>query len=176
MILERLVFVDQSHAHTRMTRPYGRAPRGARVVDAVPQRHWESTTMLAALRHDGRTATMVDEGGTDVTAMQTFIDWQLAPLLRPGDIVVLDNLATHKSAAVVTAIEACGAQLRWLPPYSPDLNPIEKMWSKIKAFLKKAAARTKDALIDAIAQPLKSVTPEDVDHWFAHCGYRNTQT
>lgn len=172
----RFVFLDQSQARTNMARRYGRSRRGERVVDHVAQRHWSSTTMLSALRRDGNTPTMVYEGGTDAMAMRTFIDWQLAETLGPGDIVALDNLAAHKTSEVVEAIEATGAEVWFLPPYSPDLSPIELMWSKVKSSLRKTAARTKDALSQAIGQALRTVDAADAAGWFAHCGYRNSET
>lgn len=159
-----------------MTRLYGRSRRGERVVDHVPQRNWTATTMLSALRLDGSTPSMVYEGGTDAAAMQTFIEWQLAETLGPGDIVVLDNLAAHKTSEVIETIRATGAEVWFLPPYSPDFNPIEQMWSKVKSFLRTAAARTEEALLQAIGHALRWVTSSDAAGWFAHCGYRNTQT
>lgn len=159
-----------------MTRLYGRAPQGERVVGRVAHKYWESTTMLSAVRSDGTTATMVYEGGTDVVAMQTFVDWQLVRFVRPGDIVVMDNLASHKSPGLAQALQQVGAEVWFLPPYSPDLNPIEKMWSKVKAFLRKAAARTKETLIEAIGAALRTITASDAVGWYSHCGYQHTQT
>ena len=126
---DRFVFLDESHAKTTMTRRYGRAPRGERVVDHVPAGKYHSTTMLGALRHDGTIAAMVYEGGTDVSVMQAFAEGELRRILRPRDIVVMDNLSAHKDAGVIAAIESAGAIVCFLPPYSPDLNPIETMWS-----------------------------------------------
>lgn len=172
----RLIFLDESHARTDLTRLYGRAARGERVVGYVPQRHWQATTMLGVLRHDGTTAVMTYEGGTDLAVMQTFIGWQLGPLVRPGDIVVMDRLAAHRSPTTVAAIEALGAEVWLLPPYSPDFNPIEKLWSKVKAFLRKTLGEAKETLDELIGQAFATITASDADHWFAHCGYRNTQT
>ena len=154
-----------------MTRRHGRAPRGERVVDHVPAGEYHSTTILGALRHDGTIAAMVYEGGTNVSVMQSFAEGQLQTILRPQDIVVMDNLAAHKDRGVTAAIEAAGARVCFLPPYSPDLNPIEKMWSKVKAILRTAKARTADALLDAIGVALRAVTFNDAEGWFAHCGY-----
>lgn len=172
----RLVFVDQSNARTDLTRMYGRAPRGERVVGYVPHRHWQATTMLGVLRHDGTRACATYEGGTDLAVMQTYIECQLRLLIHPGDIVVLDRLAAHKSPKVVAAIEALGAEVWLLPPYSPDLNPIEKLWSKVKAFLRKMLRQTEATLGDLITKAFETITPSDAENWFAHCGYRNTQT
>ena len=167
----QLVFIDESGAKTNMTRLYGRSFDGQRVVDAAPQGHWSTTTMISALRVNGRTADMVIEGATDGAAFLTYAQRFLAPLLHPGDIVVMDNLAPHKMTAVTKAIEATGAQVWFLPPYSPDFNPIEKMWSKIKAYLRKAKARTQEALWRAIGEALKTVTASDALGWFESCGY-----
>jgi len=167
----RLVFIDESGAKTNMTRLYGRCFGGQRVVDAAPHGHWCTTTMISALRFDGRTTDMVVEGATDGDVFRTYAERILAPTLRPGDRVVMDNLAPHKMPAVVAAIEATGAQVCFLPPYSPDLNPIEKMWSKIKAYLRKVEARTKEALWQAIGDALKTVTASDALGWFEACGY-----
>jgi transposase len=158
-----------------MTRTYGRAPRGERVVDHVPAGKYHSTTMLGALRHDGTVAAMVDEGGTDVAVMEAFAGGELQSILRPGDIVVMDNLSAHKDAGVIAAIESAGAIVCFLPPYSPDLNPIEKMWSKVKEILRSLKARTAEALLDAIGEALRAVTTTDAEGWFAHCGYGNTE-
>ena len=170
----RLVFLDESNAKTTMTRTYGRAPRGERVVDHVPAGKYHSTTMLGAVRLDGTVAAMVYEGGTDVAVMQTVAETELRRILRPGDIVVMDNLNAHKDPGVIAAIALAGASVWHLPPYSPDFNPIEPMWSKVKSILRSLKARTADALVDAIGVALRSVTAEDAHGWFAHCGYRNT--
>lgn len=158
-----------------MTRRHGRAPRGERVVDHVPAGSYHSTTILGALRHDGTIAAMVYEGGTTVPVMQAFAAGELQQILQPGDIVVMDNLSAHKDAEVVAAIEAAGAIAWFLPPYSPDFNPIEQMWSKVKEILRTAKARTAEALLDAIGMALRAVTISDAEAWFAHCGYGNTE-
>jgi transposase len=172
---ERFVFLDESHAKTTMTRRYGRAVRGERVVDYVPAGKYHSTTMLGALRRDATIAAMVYEGGTDVSVMRTFAEGELRRILRPGDIVVMDNLKAHKDVSVAAAIESAGAIACYLPPYSPDLNPIESMWSKVKEILRSLKARTAEALVDAIGVALRSVTTTDAEGWFAHCGYGNTE-
>ena len=169
--LSRLVFLDESGAKTNMTRLYGRSFDGKRIVDGVPHGHWCATTMISGLRLDGDTPTMVIEGPTDGDVFQAYVDHVLAPTLNSGDIVVMDNLSPHKMAGVRLAIESRGAQAWFLPPYSPDMNPIEKMWSKIKAFLRKAKARTKEALFEAIGEALKTVTKSDAIGWFSSCGY-----
>jgi transposase len=171
---ERLVFLDESNAKTTLTRRYGRAPRGERVVDHVPAGTYHATTVLGALRCDGTITAIVYEGGTTAEVMEAFAGGELQTILQPGDIVVMDNLSSHKDKRVVAAIEAAGAVACYLPPYSPDLNPIEKMWSKVKELLRGAEARTKGALLEAIAMALRAVTPSDAENWFAHCGYGNT--
>jgi transposase len=171
----RFVFLDESHAKTTMTRRYGRAPRGERVVDHVPAGKYHSTTMLGALRHDGTVAAMVYEGGTDVAVIEAFAGGERRRILRPRDIVVMDNLSAHKDAEVIAAIESAGAIVCFLPPYAPDLNPIEKMWSKVKEVLRSLKARTAEALLDAIGEALRAVTTTDAEGWFAHCGYGNTE-
>lgn len=169
--LGRLIFIDESGAKTNMTRLYGRAPRGQRVVDATPHGHWTTTTMISALRVDGSTADMVIESATDGATFLAYVQQVLGPTLKRGDLVIMDNLAAHKMAAVVKAIAATGAEAKFLPPYSPDLNPIEKMWSKIKAYLRKTKARTKEALWTAIGAALATVTASDARGWFTSCGY-----
>ena len=159
-----------------MTRLYGRALRGERVVEYVPDGRWESMTMLSALRYDGTTTAMVYEGGTDVPAMLAFVEDILFPTLYPGDIVAMDNLSSHRDVSVIAAIEAAGAEVWFLPRYSPDYNPIEHMWSKVKAFLRKVKARTGEMLIQVIANALQAVTATDAANWFADCGIRNTQS
>lgn len=170
--LRRLVFLDESGAKTNMTRLYGRCFDGQRVADATPHGHWCTTTMLSSIRLDGTTAAMVIEGATDAMVFQAYVTQVLIPTLRPGDIVVMDNLSPHKSAGIAEAIEAAGAEVWFLPPYSPDFNPIEKMWSKIKAFLRAVKARTYDALLQAIAAALRTISASDVIGWFESCGYR----
>lgn len=159
-----------------MTRLYGRAPRGERVVDYVPDGRWESVTMLSTIRYDGTAVALVYEGGTDALAMQTFVEGQLVSSLEPGDILVMDNLSSHHNADVIAAVEATGADVWFLPRYSPDYNPIEEMWSKVKAYLKKVKARTKKALIRAIGDALRTVTHQDAVGWFGDSGYPYIQS
>jgi transposase len=172
---DRFVFLDESNAKTTMTRAYGRAPRGERVVDHVPAGKYHSTTMMGAVRRDGTVAAMVYQGGTDVAAMEAFAEGDLRGIVRTGDIVVMDNLSSHKDAGVIAAIERAGASVWHLPPYSPDFNPIEEMWSKVKGILRSLAARTAETLLEAIGVALRAVTATDAENWFAHCGYRNTE-
>ncbi len=173
---ERLVFYDESGAKTNMTRLYGRQLNGDRLVDAVPNGHWSTTSMLSCLRLDGSTAAMSLDGATDRVAFETYVERVLVQTLRPGDIVVMDNLAPHKSPWAAALIRSAGAELRFLPPYSPDFNPIEKMWSKVKAHLRKAKARSRTALDRALGRALRSVTAEDAKGWFTSCGYGYTQS
>lgn len=167
----RFLFIDESGAKTNMTRLYGRAPRGTRVYDRVPSGRWETTTMIAAVGRNGTQAPWVIDGPMDGAAFTVWAREVLAPTLSPSDIVVMDNLSVHKNAAARRAIEAAGAVIWFLPPYSPDLNPIEKMWSKIKASLRKTKARDPDALYQAIGQAMATVRHQDIVNWFASCGY-----
>lgn len=167
----RLVFVDETGASTKMARLYGRAKRGERCVGAVPHGHWKTTTFVGGLRLSGITAPMTLDGAMDGPAFLAWVEQMLVPTLRKGDIVIMDNLPAHKPAAVRAAIEGCGAELRLLPPYSPDLNPIEMAWAKLKALLKKAAARTIEALWAAIAEAIAAITGEDCRGFFTAAGY-----
>jgi transposase len=154
-----------------MTRLRGRAPHGRRLLAKAPHGHWRTTTMISSVRLDGSTSCMTIDGATDTAVFQAYVRAVLVPSLRPGDIVVMDNLGPHKNEQTVALIVQAGATVRFLPAYSPDLNPIEMMWSKVKALLRAAEARTADQLQHAIAQALKRVTPNDAAHWFAACGY-----
>lgn len=154
-----------------MTRLYGRAPRGQRVVGSVPKNYGANVTMLAALSATGVEAVMTVEGATDGEVFRAYVEQVLVPTLSEGDIVVLDNLGAHKVAGICEAVERKGARLIYLPPYSPDLNPIEQCWSKIKSFLRGAQARTREALEEAIQQALTTITESDARAWFKHCGY-----
>jgi transposase len=171
----RFVFYDESGAKTNMTRLYGRTLDGGRLVDAVPHGHWSTTSLLSSFRLDGSTAAMTLPGATDRLAFDAYVEHVLVPSLRRGDIVVLDNLAPHKSPRAAEQIRQAGAELWFLPPYSPDLNPIEKMWSKVKAHLRRLKARTAQTLDRAVATALRTITPADAQGWFRHCGYRYTQ-
>jgi len=154
-----------------MTRRCGRAQRGRRVHARAPAGHWQTTTMLSSIRLDGSTACMTIEGATDTEVFQTYVREVLCPTLRPGDLVVMDNLSPHKHDPTLQLIGQAGATVRFLPAYSPDLNPIEKMWSKVKQFLRGAEARTWEELQVAIAAALASVTAQDAINWFASCAY-----
>src|SRR3954469_24900005 len=169
--IDRLVFIDETGASTKMARLYGRAPRGKRCVAPIPHGHWQTTTFVGALRATGMTAPMVLDGAMDGAAFETYVKEILAPTLSPGDIVVMDNLPAHKRAQIRTAIEITGARLMYLPPYSPDLNPIEMAFAKLKAALRKAAARSVEALWTAIADALTTFTPRDCVNFFAAAGY-----
>ena len=169
--LRRLKFVDESGVNISMTRLYGRAPRGERVFDSAPQNYGENVTMLGALSATGLCALMTVNGATDGEVFAAFVREVLAPTLRAGDIVVLDNLGAHRSAAAREAVEARGARLQFLPPYSPDMNPIERCWSKVKTALRAAKARTREALERAIKQAIATVSESDARAWFKHCGY-----
>jgi transposase len=171
---DRFVFLDETGLNTAMTRLYGRAPRGQRLVESVPEARWETTTLLSAIRRDGVAASLEFRGATDEMAFRTYLDEVLVPCLRPGDIVVLDNLAAHRVGAVARTLRKAGAGVWYLPPYSPDLNPIEKVWAKVKAHVRKAKARTTEALWEAIAQALQTVTAQDCQACFASCGYHAT--
>jgi len=166
-----LVFLDESGAKTNLTRQRGRAQRGARVYASAPAGHWQTTTMLSSIRWDGSTACMAIEGATDTEVFRAYVREVLCPTLRAGHIVVMDNLSPHKNDRTLALIEQVGAAVRFLPDYSPDLNPIEKMWSKVKQFLRSAEARTREELVAAIATALASVTLQDAVNWFASRGY-----
>lgn len=154
-----------------MTRLRGRALRGKRLHAQAPAGHWRTTTMISSIRCDGSTACMILEAATDTEVFRTYVEKVLVPTLRPGDIVVMDNLAPHKSPQTLALIEQAGAEALFLPAYSPDLNPIEKMWSKVKNRLRSLQARTAAELQSAIATALAEVTAKDAAAWFASCGY-----
>jgi transposase len=168
---EHLVFVDESGTNLAMTPRTGRAPRGERVVGSVPRNHGPNTTLIAAMSPAGITAAMTLEGAMDRRAFEVFVEHILVPSLQPGQIVVWDNLSVHKSARAQQRIEAAGCQVRFLPPYSPDFAPIELAFSKLKTYLRRVGARTRDALDAAITAGLGTLTTVDARHWFTHCGY-----
>jgi len=157
-----------------MARGYGRAPRGQRCVAAVPQGHWQTTTFVGALRQRELVAPMVADGPMDGEMFRAYVDRFLVPVLRPGDIVILDNLSSHKVRGIRDAIRAAGAHLLYLPPYSPDLNPIEMFFAKLKTLLRKAAARSVHALWNEIGALLATVSQEECANYLASCGYVNT--
>ena len=154
-----------------MTRLHGRAMKGERAHDCAPHGHWCVRTMISSIRADGSTACMSIDAATDADVFIAYVTQVLVPSLREGDIVILDNLSAHKSAAVEEAIRSAGARVEYLPAYSPDLNPIEKMWSKIKAFLRAVKARTSRSLNAAIRKAFRRITSDDAISWFASCGY-----
>jgi len=174
MAVEKLVFIDETWTSTSMTRRYGRAPRGKRCLDSAPHGHWETTTFVGALRRNRLTAPMVTDGPMDGEMFLAYVRQFLCPTLQPGDTVILDNLSSHKVAGVEQAIIATGAGVRFLPPYSPDLNPIEKFFSKLKARLRQAAKRDIEALWKEIGELLNSVSPGECTNFFASCGYVST--
>lgn len=167
---EKLIFLDESGVTTQMTRAYARASGGRRVHEATPAGHWKILTILSALSLGGLLATMTIEQATDGDIFLAYLEQVLGPKLRPGDVVVMDNLSAHKVAGVEQLIQAAGAELLYLPPYSPDLNPIEKAWAKLKQLLRSAKARTAEALDQAIAELLPQITPENAQAWFRHSG------
>ena len=168
----RRVYIDETGATTGMTRLRGRAPPGERVVEAVPQGCWQMTTLVGALRRDGPTAALAFDGATDAAAFESFVSQTLCPTLRRGDLVVMDRLGAHRGPVIRQLIEATGAGLLYLPPYSPDLNPIEEMWSKVKQHLRSVAPRTHDDLITAMGDALRCVTASDARGYFGHVGCR----
>jgi transposase len=167
----RFVFLDETGTATNMTRRYGRSLAGRRLVATVPHGHWHTTTFVAGLRQGGGVAPLVLDGPLTGPAFRAYVEQFLAPALAPGDVVVLDNLAAHKVAGVRQAIAAAGASLLYLPPYSPDLNPIEQLFAKLKALLRKAAARTKDELWSTIGRLLAALPPSECATYLNHCGY-----
>ena len=167
----RLVFIDETGASTKMARLTGRAPRGQRCRASVPHGHWKTTTFTAGLRRSGLMAPMVLDGPMDGAAFLAYVEQVLVKELKPGDIVVMDNLPAHKVTGVRQALESVGAHLLYLPPYSPDFNPIEMAFSKLKAILRKAAARTIDDLWNAIAHAISTFTHNECENYFAAAGY-----
>jgi transposase len=168
---ERLVFVDETGVKTDLTRLRGWAAGGERLVEAVPGGHWRTATLVQAIALDGTRAAMVLDGPMDSLCFAGFCESFLAPALQPGDLVVLDNLSSHKSAAAVAAVERVGAQMVYLPPYSPDLNPIENVFSKIKQLLRGLCPRTWRQIIHAARRALLRLSPSDIYNAFVHCGY-----
>lgn len=167
----RLVFVDESGASTQMTRRHGRSLVGQRLVCPVPQGHYQTTTMIAGVRLKGTQAPWLFEGAVDGELFLAWVKQGLVPVLQPGDVVILDNLSTHKVAGVQAAIEAAGARLEYLPPYSPDFNPIENMWSKVKHGIKSRDPRSARQLQKAAAAAFDTITPEDCRGFFLNAGY-----
>jgi transposase len=170
----RLIFIDETWASTKMARSHGRATRGQRLRMSVPHGHWKTTTFVAGLRLSGMVAPMVLDGPINRAAFEAYVQQILVPELKPGDIVIVDNLGSHKGKVVRDAIRAAGARLLFLPPYSPDFNPIEKAFSKLKALLRKAAERTVEGLWTAIGRFLDAFTPQECANFFAAAGYDAT--
>lgn len=170
---ERFVFLDESGAKTNMTRLYGRAPAGERCVDRTPHGHWQTMTMLSAICADGviEPATMVIDGPVNGLTFLGYVQQCLVPALKPGQVVVMDNLSSHKLVGVREAIETASCDLWYLPPYSPDLNPIEKLWSKVKAWLRRVSARTFSAVSCAVGDALRAVDIDECSSYFRSCGY-----
>jgi transposase len=171
---EELVFVDESGIATNLVRLYGRAPKGERVPGQAPYGRWERLTILGGLSREGLIACMSVDGATDTDVVLAFTEHVLLPALKPGQVVILDNLSPHRALRLREVIETAGCRLLFLPPYSPDLNPIEQAWSKLKTLLRGLGARTKDALETALATVLDALTAADAQGWFAHCGYASS--
>ena len=167
----KLVFLDETSANTKMTRIHGRCPRGQRLVCKTPWGHWQTTTFICGLRHDRIVAPWALDGPMNGEAFLTYIRQVLAPTLSKGDVVIADNLSSHKVQGVREAIEAGGARLLYLPPYSPDLNPIEMAFAKLKTLLRKAGERTWDAICNRIGEILQKFTPNECQNYFTHAGY-----
>jgi transposase len=171
MDAERFVFLDETAATTAMTRLRGWGARGERLVDTAPRGHWKTTTFVAGLRGTGLVAPLVLSGPMTGAWFRAYVEQVLAPALQPGDVVVMDNLAAHKVTGVQDAIQAVGASVLYLPPYSPDLNPIEQFFAKLKSGLRAAAARTKEALWATIGTLLEEITPDECANYLVNCGY-----
>jgi transposase len=167
----RFIFVDESAVNTAMTRRYGRAPRGERAHDSAPRNYGTHTSVIGAMGLRGLVAALTVEGAVDTEVFNAYVGRVLGPRLRRGDVVVLDNLSAHRASRIEEAAAERGAQVLWLPPYSPDYSPIEQCWSKIKTYLRGAKARTRDQLEGALAAALGLVTKADIRGWFKHCGY-----
>ena len=167
----RFIFVDETAVTTAMTRHYGRAPTGERAHDSVPRNYGAHTSVIGAMGLRGLLATLTVEGAVDTLCFDAYAERVLAPRLRRGDVVVLDNLTAHRASRIEEVAESRGAQVLWLAPYSPDFSPIEQCWSKIKAYLRGVKARTADELNHALAQAIGLVTKADIRGWFKHCGY-----
>lgn len=165
------MFLDETWASTNMTRRHGRCARGLRLIAPVPHGHWKTTTLIAGLRTTGITAPCVIDGPINGVIFRAYVEQMLAPTLEPGDIVVMDNLGSHRVAGVQEAVQACGAQLLYLPPYSPDLNPIEQAFAKLRALLRKAGERTRDGLWKTIGRIMDLYLPAECRNLFRNAGY-----
>jgi transposase len=171
-----LKVIDEAGINTAMTRLYGRAAPGARVVDSVPRNYGEQTSVISAIGLDGISATMTVEGAVDTLVFNKYVEEVLRPCLQAGDILILDNLGAHKASVIEEVAGECGGRVMWLPPYSPDYSPIEQMWSKVKGALRAAKARTREELERALAEALSLVSEADIRGWFRHCGYEVAST
>lgn len=171
---DRLVFLDETGAKTNLQRLHGWSDYGERLVDSTPGGHWSTTTIISAIRLEGVATAMTTDGPTDASVFRGFVEHFLAPSLHCGDLVVMDNLSSHQVHGIVEMIEEVGARVWYLPPYSPDFNPIEQMWSKVKSCLRAHAARTPKTLLNAIGEALRKVTPDECVNYFQHCGYTAT--
>lgn len=166
-----MIFIDETWTKTNMTRLRGRAPKGERLIDKTPHGHWQTTTLIAALGVQGVRCSMVVDGAVNADIFESFVEHVLVPELRSGDIVIMDNLSSHKRARTRELIEATGAGLEYLPPYSPDLNPIEMVFSKLKQLLRSLGLRTRDVLWSSMQSVLDAITAADASNCFEHCGY-----
>lgn len=169
--VKNLVFIDESGVQNNMTRLYGRILGGERLRDSAPGAHWNTTTMISSIRYDGSITAMTMDGATDTLSFEVYISKILCPSLGKDDIVIMDNLSSHKASGIRKIIEDTGASLLYLPPYSPDFNPIEMMWSKIKTYLRKTKARSSKALDEAISAAFTTISESDAKGWFSFCGY-----
>lgn len=169
---DRLIFLDETWVKTNMTRPRGRSPRGTRLIAKVPHGHWKTTTFLAGLRTSGLVAPLVIDGAVNGDVFVAYVQQQLKPVLQPGDVVIMDNLSSHKRCEVRDTIESVGAELWYLPPYSPDLNPIELAFSKFKWLIKSAKERTVEGLWSACGKLIERITEAECRNYLSHCGYR----
>lgn len=172
--MRRFRFIDEAGINLAMTRLYGRAPRGERVRESVPRNYGAQTSLISSLSLAGVEATMSIEGAVDTEVFDAYVERLLGPTIRAGDVIVLDNLTAHRSSRIEEVAAECGATVIWLSPYSPDFSPIEMMWSKIKAYMRSAKARTREELEQAFDAALKLITKADCLGWFAHCGYQVT--
>ena len=172
--LNKLVFFDESGVNTMMARLHGRCLEGKRLIDSAPAGCYQTLTLMSAMRLDGVVAPLLLDWPVNAESFAGYVEECLVPALEPGDILIIDNLPAHKSVRITEAVERAGCSLVYLPPYSPDLSPIENMWSKVKASLRKSAARTFDSAVEAVRIALHAITPEDCEGYFEHCGYGDT--
>lgn len=172
--MRRLRFIDEAGINLAMTRLYGRAPKGERVRESVPRNYGAQTSLISSLSLGGVEATMSIEGAVDTAVFNAYVERVLRPTIRAGDVIVLDNLTAHRASRIELVASECGATVMWLSPYSPDFSPIEMMWSKVKAAMRSAKARTREELEQALDAALRLITKSDCLGWFTHCGYQVT--